>query len=208
MNTASGSGGAVPGGWYNTAQGGYSFAAGRRAKANHDGAFVWGDSTDADLASTAANQFRARAAGGVWFYTSSDLLTGATLAAGSGSWSSVSDRNAKDNFATVDGQTLLARLGEIPVLTWNYKAQDASVRHIGPMAQDFRAAFGLGEDDRHISTVDADGVALAGVQALYQQSREKDQIINAQSEKIERLAREVDELRARLARLEQAVLSK
>ena len=57
---------------------------------------------------------------------------------------------------------------------------------------------------RPFATVEADGVALAGVQALYQLSREKDRVIKAQGEKIEQLAREVDELRARMARLEQA----
>ena len=195
-NTASGDYSTVAGGSVNTAAGAYSFAAGRRAKANHAGALVWGDSTDADIASSGTNQFIARAVGGVTFYTSTDLSTGSTLAAGGGSWSSVSDRNAKQNFAPVDGAGLLARLASIPVLTWNYKAQDASIRHLGPMAQDFYAAFQVGEDDKHIATVDADGVALAAIQALYQRSVEKDR-------KIEQLTQEVDELRARLTRLEQ-----
>src|SRR5262249_10122041 len=55
----------VPGGVNNTAAGYSSFAAGRRAKANHQGAFVWADSADADFASTASNQFLIRATGGV-----------------------------------------------------------------------------------------------------------------------------------------------
>jgi hypothetical protein len=59
----------IPGGYDNDASGFYSFAAGRRAKANHDGAFVWADSTDADFASTAQNQFAVRATGGVAFNT-------------------------------------------------------------------------------------------------------------------------------------------
>jgi len=169
---------------------------------------VWGDSTDADIASSATNQFIARAVGGVTFYTSTDLSTGVTVAAGGGSWSSVSDRNAKQNFAPVEGAKLLARLAAIPVLTWNYKAQDPSIRHLGPMAQDFYAAFQVGEDDKHIATVDADGVALAGVQALYQLSQEKDRTIKAQGEEIKQLSQQLEELRARLARLEQAVLSR
>jgi hypothetical protein len=61
----------VPGGYYNTASGNYSFAAGRRAKANHTGTFVWADSTNADFASTGANQFLIRAAGGVGIGTNS-----------------------------------------------------------------------------------------------------------------------------------------
>jgi len=57
----------VVGGLNNEAQGAYSLAMGRRAKANHDGAFVWADSTNADFSSTADNQFSVRARGGVRF---------------------------------------------------------------------------------------------------------------------------------------------
>ncbi len=80
-NTASGSYATVPGGRDNTAQGNYSFAAGRRAKANHTGAFVWADSTDADFSSTAVNQFAVRATGGVAFTTGSAgfLINGNTV---------------------------------------------------------------------------------------------------------------------------------
>jgi hypothetical protein len=81
-NTASGYAATVPGGRDNTAQGMYSFAAGRRAKANHPGAFVWADSTDADFASTADNQFAVRATGGVSFTTGSNtdfLVNGNTV---------------------------------------------------------------------------------------------------------------------------------
>lgn len=80
-NTASGMYATVPGGSYNTAQGNHSFAAGRRAKANHTGAFVWADSTDADFSSTADNQFAVRATGGVTFTTGSAgfLVNGNTV---------------------------------------------------------------------------------------------------------------------------------
>lgn len=64
-NVASGNNSTVPGGESNTAAGDYSFAAGRQAKANHLGAFVWGDSTGADVTSTAVNHFVIRANGGI-----------------------------------------------------------------------------------------------------------------------------------------------
>jgi hypothetical protein len=80
-NTASGEYATVPGGTGNDANGNCSFAAGRRAKANNDGCFVWGDSTDANVVCTTANRWKARASGGVYFYTKSDLSTGAYLAA-------------------------------------------------------------------------------------------------------------------------------
>lgn len=64
-NTASGNMSAIPGGMFNNASGSFSFAAGRRAKANHDGSMVFSDSQDADIASTGNNQFLVRASGGV-----------------------------------------------------------------------------------------------------------------------------------------------
>ena len=67
----------------------------------------------------------------------------------------------------VDGFEILEKLARLPISTWNYKADDASVVHLGPMAQDFAAAFGLGDDDRVIATVDSNGVLMVAVQALY-----------------------------------------
>lgn len=80
-NTASGNYATVGGGKNNTAAGNYSFAAGRRAQANHTGAFVWADSTDADFPSTADNQFAVRATGGVAITTGSAgfLVNGNTV---------------------------------------------------------------------------------------------------------------------------------
>jgi hypothetical protein len=167
-NVASGQNATVPGGQQNTAGGALSFAAGYYAQANHQGTFVWADTSGGPFASFANNQFSVRASGGVLLFTKSDLSTGCTLPAGSGTWSCSSDRSVKENFASVDGGEVLSRLAEVPIESWNYEGQDASIRHMGPMAQDFYAAFGLGEDKLHISTVDADGVALAAIQGLYE----------------------------------------
>jgi hypothetical protein len=71
----------------------------------------------------------------------------------------------------MDVHDILARLATVPIQSWNYTAQDPAIRHIGPMAQDFYAAFGVGEDERYISTIDADGVALAAIQALYAENQ-------------------------------------
>jgi len=218
FNTASGLASTVPGGYMNTAQGNYSFAAGRRAKANHAGSFVWGDSTDADVASQRDNQFLVRAKGGalfddrsgnwvnIWNDGAGKLIntsTGAYLSTG-GAWTNASDREAKANFAAVDAQEVLARLAAIPIQTWNYKSQDPSVRHIGPVAQDFYAAFGLGEDDEHISTMDADGVALAAILGLYQFSQEQAARIQALEAENAALQQRLDDLEARMAALEAA----
>jgi hypothetical protein len=80
--------------------------------------------------------------------------------------SQLSDRDAKRDFADVDREAVLAAVAGLPVSSWSYRADDPRVRHVGPMAQDFAAAFGVGEDDRHIHPVDASGVALAAIQAL------------------------------------------
>src|SRR5205085_530248 len=132
-----------------------------------------------NFGSAAANEFAARATGGFRFVTAVNATTGAPtagakLAAGSGSWSTLSDRSLKANFAAVDGRDVLQRLVSLPVSTWNYQAQGDGIRHMGPMAQDFKAAFGLGEDDRTISTVDEQGVALAAIQGLHAVVQEKD----------------------------------
>jgi len=119
---------------------------------------------------------------------SGNSTAGVELAAGGGSWSSLSDRHAKANVRKVDGREILERLRNLPIATWNYNAQDESIRHIGPMAQDFHAAFGVGEKKTMITTVDADGVAFAAIQGLYDIVKEKE--------------REIDALKARLAAVE------
>ena len=187
-NTASGGASTVPGGSANQAQGYASFAAGQQAVADSNGCFVFNDNTNSPRACNGANRFVVRSSGGVWFFTSSNDSTGVSVAAGSGSWSSVSDRNAKANFTAIDPREVAAKVAAMPITTWNYKTQDAGIRHIGPMAQDFAAAFGVGEDNTHISTIDADGVSLAAIQGLYQIVQEKDQ-------RIDQLEREVAQLK-------------
>jgi hypothetical protein len=94
-----------------------------------------------------------------------------------------SDRDVKETFESTDPLLILQRLSDLPIQKWNYKWDDPSVRHIGPMAQDFAAAFGVGEDDKHIHPVDAQGVAFAAIQALYKiakQSEEQTQSLRTQ----------------------------
>lgn len=187
-NVAAGNSSTIPGGRDNAANNTVSFAAGFRAKADHSGAFVWGDNTDADVSSFGSNTFSVRATGGARFYSSANLTTGVELPAGAGAFSNLSDRNVKENFGPVDSREILNRVCSIRIESWNYKTQDDAIRHVGPMAQDFYAAFGYGQDERRISTIDADGVALAAIQGLHQIVRDQD--------------REMTALRARLAALE------
>jgi hypothetical protein len=99
-----------------------------------------------------------------------------------------SDRNLKENFATVNTREVLDKVAGLTISRWNFKS-DSATPHVGPMAQDFYAAFAVGPDDKHIATVDADGVALAAIQGLNQKVEEKDA--------------EIRNLRVRLEKLEQ-----
>jgi hypothetical protein len=101
----------------------------------------------------------------------------------------ISDRAVKANLASVDPVDMLARVRDLPITTWNYTSDDPTIRHIGPMAQDFAATFGVGVDDRHIHPIDGHGVALAAIQGL--------------AAEVERLREENAALAARLAALEQ-----
>jgi hypothetical protein len=115
------------------------------------------------------------------------------------SWINASDRALKENFAPVNAREVLEKVVALPLNTWNYRSQAPTVRHMGPTAQDFKAAFGLGESDTGISSVDADGVALAAIQGL----NEKVEVRNAKSEAgIRELKAENAALRARLEQLE------
>jgi trimeric autotransporter adhesin len=78
-----------------------------------------------------------------------------------------SDRNVKSDFQPVDARSVLEKIAAMPFTRWHY-TNNVAAPHMGPMAQDFYAAFGLGEDDRHITTVDEGGVALAAIQGLNQ----------------------------------------
>ena len=194
-NTASGGASTVGGGESNCAGGEFSWAGGRRAKvrpatnpggtgscsgltypgiAGDLGSFVWADGQGLNFVSTGTNQFLVRAAGGIWLGTSGavsipagrfiNTSTGAHLTTG-GAWTNASSRALKTGFAAVDPAEVLARVLALGISTWTYRASDME-RHMGPVAEDFHALFGLGGDAVSISTVDASGVALAAIQGL------------------------------------------
>jgi Chaperone of endosialidase len=90
----------------------------------------------------------------------------------------LSDRHVKEAVAEVDVHSILKGIADLPITTWKYKNQDETIRHIGPMAQDFATTFNCGESDRFINAVDANGVALAAIQALYQKMQAQELEIN------------------------------
>ena len=203
-NTASGYVATVGGGFGNLAAGTGSFVAGSNAlneTPDHVGVFLFADSSGYPFHSLAANEFAARATGGVRLVLGIDA-TGApawTCAASNGNgWACSSDRNLKENFQRVDSAAILERLVAMPLYVWNAKGTDPQVRHLGPTAQDFWAAFSLGNDEKMIGMLDADGIALAAIQGLYQRLREKEREIERLNERADRLERELRAVEAKL----------
>jgi hypothetical protein len=222
-NKASGTGSAIPGGALNEATGNYGLAAGYAANADHNGSFVWnGNPTSAH--SQTNHRFHVYGTNGFyveywrtgpnvgpggpgWVEIGPDIKegfssrtistwTGAYLS-DSGVWQSVSDRNRKTDFAQVDTREVLAQVVAVPVQSWRYTNEVQAVRHLGPTAQDFKAAFGLGADDTTIGTVDEAGVALAAIQGLSQKLEEKEAEIKTLEHRIVALERAMDSALAR-----------
>ena len=108
-----------------------------------------------------------------------------------GTFVNASDRNIKEGFAPVKTQEVLDRLLTMPVSTWSYKGADGERRHIGPMAQDFHAAFNdlldLKSDDKTIAPLDEAGVAFTAIQGLNEVVKEKDRKIQDLEERLTRL---------------------
>ena len=188
-----------------TASGELSMALGTAASTNGKrGALVYGDaSTTTNVNAAADNQFAVRAQQ-FWLGTNNavtatagrflETSTGAYLTAG-GAWTNSSDVNRKHAFERVDADEVLEKIAAMPVQTWSYKTEADGIRHMGPTAQDFRKAFELGDTDKAIATVDADGVSFAGIKALVVRTTD---LRRENSE----LRRANDELRVTLAEIQ------
>ena len=173
---------AVPGGSNNSATDIYSFAAGTHA--NDSGywySFVWGGKTGART-SAGNDTFNVWAANGIYL---------------NGTVRHSSDRTLKEDFQDVDSRDVLAKVLTLPITEWRFKAEDDSTVHVGPMAQDFRRAFELGMDDKHIAATDADGVVLASIQGLSQVLDEKQAELDALTTLVDTYEQRLNELEAR-----------
>jgi hypothetical protein len=138
----------------------------------------------------------ARFTGGYQLYSGSGMI-GAQLSANDSSWTSLSDRNSKTSIQDLDPAWVAHQISKLPIYTWIYKNQpDKSVRHVGPMAQDFHKLFGRdlslnGQDNKTINQGDLMGITLVGVKAVIHEN--------------EALKAKVADLEARLERLEKAL---
>jgi len=191
-----------------------ALAAGTQAKALHRGSSVWATGNAVDYPSAADNRVHFYAPGGVeveyagqnpatgrglkWLILASptpgrviEVYNGAYLSDG-GAWTDTSDRDAKENFEPVDPKEILERVAALPVTRWNYRSEDETVQHLGPVAQDFHEAFGLGADDKHIAGLDSGGVALAAIQGLNLKLQEKQEEVVQLKQRLEALEKKLN----------------
>ncbi len=188
-NTASGEGAVVDGGFESTAAGtfatipgGYlnSASAARTAlrparsaapRTRERSCGATARTASPILTSSRTYQFLARASGGFTLYTNADEHGWRAARAPvreRGHRSATATRRRTSRLSTTP--SVLAKVAALPISRWSYKTEHG-VRHVGPMAQDFYAAFGVGEDDKHITSIDEDGVALAAIKALHARVR-------------------------------------
>lgn len=218
-NMAGASYATVPGGRANHASGTFSFAAGHFARATHARSFVWSGRTQpppvTPMHSFADGSFSIIAPGGIWLgrttEASEPLPTGVFLLTSTGAnltntgvWTNASDRNKKENFSPVNTREILDKVAALPITTWNYKVDEDTVQHLGPMAQDFYEAFGLGQDDTTLNSINTNGVALAAIQGLNDLSGEQSDRIASLEAENDRLREQLEALEARLDMFEQA----
>jgi prepilin-type N-terminal cleavage/methylation domain-containing protein len=174
-----------------------TYCFGKQGNVVNSGAMVIKEGTSTVLSSTASNQLSMMFRGGYRLFSNSGASTGVTMAAGASAWSTLSDKNKKENFEKVDGEYVLREIQRMDITKWNYIGGDEKNKegdvafHIGPMAQDFWQAFGIGHNDITILTQDISGVNMKGVQAL--------------ADRTDRLKAENEDLKKRVAKLEALV---
>jgi hypothetical protein len=128
------------------------------------------------------------------------MASGAHCTTG-GAWTNASGRALKENFAEIDAREILERVVKLSIRHWNYKNETSAIRHIGPVAEEFHQSFALGGDDQSIGTIDADGVALAAIQALDQMLHDKDCEIELLGSEISNLKSQISDLKAMIEAL-------
>ena len=115
-----------------------------------------------------------------------------------------SSRAAKHGFKTIDPLLVLQSVVSLPLTEWSYKGDRGAARHLGPVAEDFHAEFGLGSDDKHIAASDTAGVALVAIQGLHQKLVKRDDTIDELKSDRERLLDLIGALESRVVALEQS----
>jgi hypothetical protein len=193
--TAASGGGGAEIGYNNLAEGDHSMVIGSNARLSSaaDGSMFLADyvAAGSQQTITASNSFIGRFANGYYLHTNSAMTSGVQVGASGTSWTTISDSTKKENFRNIDGELILKKIHALRLGTWNYKFHGPSIRHYGPMAQEFYSAFGFDDighigNDSTISTQDISGVNITAIKALIERTDElrKTQVIlrNSQME--------------------------
>ena len=174
------------------------YAYGANVTATHDRSMTFGNNVFGTV-STGADNIVFHTVGATEMYSNGIMTTGVRLAPGAGSWASVSDRNLKENFTDLNMELMLNKYMNIKIQSWNYISQgpndtlglyEVGIPHIGPMAQDYYGAFGLGVSDKYITTLDMAGVNMAIIQELLRRDEEREKRmmeIEAELEELKKL---------------------
>jgi hypothetical protein len=189
-------------GSYTTASGEFSTAMGSNVSTNGNiGAFIVGDaSAGQTVQNNHPNEFVAVFGGGYTLWSTRSLNQGVYMVANTSGWANISDRNKKENFRALDGEELLSKIRAMSIAEWNYRGADPSIRYIGPVAQEFHAAFHLnGSDSLGINSISIDGVNMAAVQALERRTAE----LREKTAELEAVKARLAELEDKFARLEE-----
>ncbi len=155
---------------------------------------------------TVINQMVMRFNSGYRLYSNSGLTQGVYMLGNTSGWTNISDRNLKENFEEINDEELLSKIRNLSVTKWNYKGVDATIKYIGPMAQDFHNAFNLGgTDSLGINTISIDGVNMAAIKALVNRTDKlnieaikwdkTNAIVNEQQKQIDALKLEIEALK-------------
>jgi hypothetical protein len=205
--------GSVALGYRTTANNDYSVAIGYRASNNtHTGTMAMGDESTTDsVRNQADNEFRIRYNGGIRLRVST-AANGNTPGAGGNvgcdltvavpSWTCASSRTLKENFEPVDGEDVLQRIRTIPITTWNMIGGEKEVRQLGPVAEDFYAAFPLGLGETTIGLGNIDGVNLAAAKALEARTVRLQQQLDDRTARVQALEALLAQAMARLDQMD------
>jgi len=118
-------------------------------------------------------------------------------------FNTVSSRTKKTDFKKIKEIEILDKLSALDISEWRYKADEEKSKHIGPMAEDFQAIFGLG-DGKHLNLADATGITLAAIQGLRNENRARLAELEAENKALRDKISEIDQIRAELQALKQS----
>lgn len=105
-----------------------------------------------------------------------------------------SSRELKTDFAALDTSQVLDKVASLPITQWRYKSDESARVHIGPMAEDFAEAFELDGPNDSITVADSNGIALAAIQGLVHELKQRDQRIDQLEHQVQALTTRMQDI--------------